>query len=70
MMNHFKKTILICILLSPFFMFGQHQIWYKSEKEVIEMLHGDWVITSKTFEGKDRNIKKPYGFSVYKKKIA
>lgn len=67
-MKHLKKITIISFLLFPLFVFCQHQIWYKTKKEVIEILHGDWVIMSRTFEGRDQKIKKPYGFSVYRKK--
>ena len=57
-----------CVFVLPYFMLGQDQIWYKTEKEVKKLIQGDWAIVSRTFERKAETIDKTYGFSVYKKK--
>ncbi len=50
-------------------MFGQHQIWYKTEKEVTELIVGPWKMEKWTFEGREKTIdpKDTFGFVIYRK---
>jgi len=64
-----KKAFLFLFLVSPIFMLAQDQIWYKTQKEVTELIQGNWVLIPHTFEGKEKikNNEKSYGITAYKK---
>ena len=55
-MISFKKNFVFLFLFLPFFMLAQDQIWYKTQKEVTELLFGEWKTKSYTFEGKEKKI--------------